>query len=146
VNVTYLYQNNQPDYKHESIITPLAKAVSKIIELPDAIEVCLYDLGKSVYGGIDLYRVNRIGINYTLPYDGVAIILVHELIHVCQKHTGRLRITARGHFYWHGILITKKLSEDLAYSEYMNLPWELDAYNKQHKVLSQALDILLTKK
>jgi hypothetical protein len=145
MHVTYFYNKNKPDYKHESIITPITKAVSKIIELPPAIEVCLYDLGKSTYGGIDLYRVNRIGMNYTLPYDGVPIILVHELIHVHQKHKGYLKITPRGHCYWHGVLFSQKLSEEMSYEDYMNLPWEIDAYNKQDKILSEAIAILTTK-
>lgn len=144
MNVKYFYQNGNHSWRHESIITPLTVAISKVIELPEIIEVCLYDLGKSVYGGIDMIYHNRLGLSYNLPYDSVPIILSHELIHIHQKHTGILRITRKGEYYWHGVLHTKKLKEDLPYEEYMQLPWEHDAYTKQHKVLSQALSFLAT--
>ena len=62
MDVRFFYQNNQHSYKHEIIIDRFAQAVGKVIELPPLLEVCLYDLGKNVYGGIDMYRINRVGI------------------------------------------------------------------------------------
>jgi hypothetical protein len=44
--------------------------------------------------------------------------------------------------YWHGVYYTKKLPEEMTYDEYRDLPWELDAYSRQSKVLQQALEIL----
>jgi hypothetical protein len=139
VDVLYFYQDNKPNTEQEAIITSFAKAISEVIELPNIIEVCLYDLGESVYGGIDLHRINRIGINRNLPYDAIPKILTHELIHVHQKHTGVLKIKRDGSCYWHGILITKKLPEDMPYEEYQNLPWEMDVAQKQQKVFIEAL-------
>ena len=144
MDVRYFYQNNQHRYEHESLIDSFTMAISKVIELPPLIEVCLYDLGKNVYGGIDMLRINRIGMSYDLPLDQVPKILTHELIHVHQKHTGTLKIKHNGNCYWHGILITKNLPEDMPYDEYISLPWELDVQNRQTKVLQQALDILTT--
>lgn len=89
-----------------------------------------------------MYRINRIGINYNLPLETVPKILAHELLHVHQKHKGTLKIKPNGHCYWHGILITDKLPEDMPYEEYSNLPWELDVANKQMKVLSEAINLL----
>jgi hypothetical protein len=142
VDVRYFYQNNQHSYKHEALITSLTKAISQVIELPELIEVCLYDLGENVYGGIDMYRVNRIGINYDVPFDIVPKILAHELIHVHQKHKGTLRIARDGTCFWHGIPITKKLPDDMTYDEYSNLPWEMDVKHKQSSVLSESLKYL----
>jgi hypothetical protein len=142
VDIRYFYQNNQHSYKHESIIDAFAKAISTIIELPELLEVCLYDLGENVYGGIDMYRINRIGINYDLPFDTIPKILAHELIHVHQKHKGTLKITRDGKCYWHGIFITNKLPDDMTYEEYTNLPWEHDAYTRQTGILSEALSYM----
>jgi hypothetical protein len=44
--------------------------------------------------------------------------------------------------YWHGIFYTKKPPEEMTHEEYQNLPWELDAYHRQSKVLQEALEIL----
>jgi hypothetical protein len=142
VDIRYFYKDNQHSYKHEAIITSLTKAVSKVIELPTLVEVCLYDLGENVYGGIDMYRINRIGINYDVSFEMLPKILVHELIHVHQKHKGILRIARDGTCYWHGIPITKKLPDDMTYDEYVNLPWEVDVQNKQTQVLSEAIKYL----
>lgn len=144
MNVKYFYQNGNYDWRYENIIDGTANAISKVLKLPEIIEVCIYDLGKSVYGGIDMIHTNRIGIHYDLPHESIPIILTHELIHVHQKYTGTLKITRKGEFYWHGVLITKNLSDNMPYDEYMNLPWELDAYNKQQQILSDALKHLST--
>lgn len=142
MKVTYLYQTGKRNYQQEAIIDKFATAISEIIELPPVVEVCLYNLGESVYGGIDMYRINRIGINCTLPLDAIPKILAHELIHVHQKHKGYLKIKRDGSSYWHGNLITKKLPEDMEYEEYSNLPWELDVTHRQMSVLSEAINRL----
>jgi hypothetical protein len=142
VDVRYFYQTDKRNYQQEAIIDKFANAISKIIELPPLLEVCLYPLDENVYGGIDMLRINRIGINSTLPFDAIPKILAHELIHVHQKHKGFLKIKSDGTCYWHGIPITKKLPEDMTYEEYSNLPWELDVTNKQMKVLSEAINLL----
>ena len=116
-------------------------AINKVIELPDTIEVCLYKFAKNVYGGIDLYRVNRIGINYDLLLQDVPLILTHELIHVHQKHT-RVFKTDKNNFYWHGILQNVKSIENLSFEEYENLPWEIDVRLKQMEVFKKALSLI----
>ena len=142
VEIKYYYQNNQYSNNHETIITLFANAVSKVIDLPNTLEICLYPLPDNVYGGIDLTRVNRIGINYDLPVNILPKILTHELIHVHQKHTGILTIKSNGMCYWHGIPYTKKLPENMSYEEYNNLPWELDVAKKQQEIYSQALNLV----
>lgn len=140
--VRFYYQDNKPRYQQEAIINKFTIAVSKVIELPPLIEVCLYDLGKNVYGGIDMYRINRVGINLNVPLEQIPKVLTHELIHVHQKHTGILKIKRDGSSYWHGILITKQMPEDMSYEEYENLPWELDVKYRLDKVFSAALQIV----
>lgn len=142
MDIKFFYKGNTPNKAHEVIITSFTKAVSTVIELPDTIEVCLYDLGKSVYGGIDMVKVNRIGLNYDLSAEMLPAILVHELIHVHQKHVGTLKIKSNGVCYWYGVPYTNKMPEDMTREEYHNLPWELDVQNKQTKVFKQALAFL----
>lgn len=144
MEIKYYYQNHQYSYKHETIITLFANRVSKIIELPNSLEVCLYPLPNNVYGGIDMNHINRIGINYDLPLELIPKILTHELIHVNQKHTGILTIKSNGMCYWHGIPYTKKLPEEMSYEEYNNLPWELDVAKKQQEIYLKALDLVST--
>lgn len=145
MDVTFFYQNNNHSYKREIIITRLTEAISKIIELPDSIEVCLYDLGPGVYGGIDKTKVNRIGINYSLRYEEIPQILTHELIHVNQKHRKMLEIKP-DFYYWLGIPYNAhKNPEDLPYKDYINLPWEIDVQIRQTKVLQMALESLVQK-
>ena len=145
MKVKFYYKNNNYEKDNEVALTSLAIAVSQIIELPDRVEVCLYPLEDNVYGGIDINRVNRIGLNINLSIESQLKILVHELIHVSQKHLGMLKIKPNGMCYWHGIPYTKKPPEEMTHEEYMNLPWELDVQHRQSKVLQQALDILTTK-
>ena len=142
LEIKYYYQNHLPSNKHEVIISSFAEAVSKVIELPKLIEVCIYPLAENVYGGIDMQRVNRIGINYNLPFELIPEILTHELIHVHQKHIGILTIKSNGLCCWHGIPYTSKLPEDMAYEEYQNLPWELDVTNRQQEVFKKALSLV----
>jgi len=144
MEVKFYYQNTHYQKDNEVALTSLAIAVSQIIELPETVEVCLYPLQDNVYGGIDINRVNRIGLNINLSIESQLKILVHELIHVSQKHLGMLKIKPNGMCYWHGIPYTKKPPEEMTHEEYTNLPWELDVQHRQSKVLQQALDILTT--
>jgi len=145
VDIQFYYKNNKPDARRETIISRLANAISEVIELPKSIEVCIYPLGKNVYGGIDKYCVNRLALNFDLDYNSIPVILTHELIHVNQKHTKMLEIKQNGHYYWYGIPYTKVLPEEMSYEEYRNLPWEVDVQNRETKVLQMALELIVSK-
>lgn len=139
MDIKFFYQNNKPSYIKEEIINKFTKAVASVIDLPPTIEICIYPLPDNLYGGIDMYKINRIGLNSNLMYKDIPEILTHELIHVHQKHTGVLKIKRDGSCYWHGVFVTKKLPSELSYQEYINLPWERDVAEKQHKVFRDAL-------
>lgn len=145
MDIKFYYKNRPQSIKRETVITSFAKAIAKVIDLPDTLEVCLYDLGLGIYGGIDMYHVNRIGINYELDYVAIPQVLTHELIHVNQKHQKHLEIRNNGYYYWMGIPYSNKKIEDITVLEYQNLPWELDVVQRQTKVLQMAMDILATK-
>lgn len=145
MDIKFFYKNNKPCARREAIISRLANAIYEIISLPDTIEVCIYPLGKNVYGGIDKYYVNRIALNFDLDYNSIPTILTHELIHVSQKHTKLLEIKKNGHYYWRGIPYTKVLPEEMSYEEYRNLPWEVDVQIRETKVLQSALELAVSK-
>jgi len=142
MQVKFYYQTKDYEKENEVLLTSLAIVISEIIELPEIIEVCLYPLEDNLYGGIDINRVNRIGLNINLTLESQLKVLVHELIHVNQKHLGLLKIKPNGMCYWQGIPYTNKSLEEMTHEEYTNLPWELDVQYRQSKVLQQALDIL----
>lgn len=145
MNIQFYYKNTRPCKNRENIITKLSNAISNIIPLPEKLEVCLYNFDKNVYGGIDKYYENRIGISYSLDLESIPTILTHELIHVSQKFTKLLEIKKNGHYYWQGIPYTKVLPEQMSYEEYRNLPWEIDVQNRETKVLQMALESIVTK-
>lgn len=145
MDIQFFYKNNKPCARREDIILRLANSISEIIDLPDRIEVCIYPLGKNVYGGIDKYCINRLALNLDLDYNSIPLILTHELIHVSQKYTKILEIKNNGHYYWYGIPYTKVLPEEMSYEEYRNLPWELDVQRRETKVLQMALELAVSK-
>jgi len=107
MEVKFYYKNNNYEKDNEALLTSLAIAVSQIIELPDTVEVCLCPLEENVYGGIDINRVNRIGLNINLSLESQLKILVHELIHVSQKYLGLLKIKPSGLCYCQANPLTK---------------------------------------
>ena len=143
MQIQFFYQNQLKNYKYEELVFKYASAVSTIIELPDLIQVCLYDLGSDTYGGIDRYKINRIGLHYDLLLEQVPNILVHELIHVNQKLLGTLKIKQSGWCFWHSIPYTKKSPDKMTKEEYENLPWELDVVNRHPAILAQAKKLIL---
>jgi len=142
LDIKFFYKNTKPKRDYEVIITSFSIAVSKVIELPESLEICLYPLDDNVYGGIDRIKINRIGINYNIPLLALPKILTHELIHVNQKHTGILRVSNNGLCYWHNIPYTKQLPEHMDYNDYKNLPWELDVAHREQEVFKKALALV----
>ena len=139
IDIRFFYKNEQKFYKKEIVIATLTDAVSNVIELPSIIEVCLYKLEDNVYGGIDTIKVNRLFINSIIELEDIPKILVHELIHINQKHTGLLRINRNGLCHWHGVPFTSKPPESMTFEDYQNLPWERDVSERQQQVLKDAL-------
>lgn len=143
VTITYYYRNIPKSKIHETIIDALTNALASMIELPPSLEVCIYDLPNSVYGGMDKYISNRIGINSKLSIDDIPKILVHELIHVHQRYTKLLEIKNGGMYYWRGIPYEDVMPENMDYQDYKNCPWEIDVEMKIDKLLTDC--ILLAK-
>jgi hypothetical protein len=92
IELSFYYQNTPKSPVHELMITSLANALGSLIELPNKLQVCLYPFLDNVYGGIDKHVTNRFGININLSLEQLPKIVVHELIHIHQRHVGLLNI------------------------------------------------------
>lgn len=129
---------------HEIMIKSLVDALSTLIELPQTLQVCLYPFVNNVYGGIDKHVKNRFGININLSLEELPKIVVHELIHIHQRHIGLLAIKG-GYYYWRGIPYNNKLPEEMSYQEYKNCPWEIDVDNRVDNLLTECLELIKKK-
>jgi hypothetical protein len=78
---------------------------------------------------IDTYLVV---INSTKRITDMGITLAHEMVHVRQMAKGKLKSVAKGNT-WNGKLYTKK-------TEYLDQPWEQDAFAKQELIFRRAIN------
>ena len=134
-----MYQDNDYYLGREIVCRNLTVAVATVISLPGEIQIRFSNLGKSVYGTTALdYRFrNRVSINTELTVQELPGVLVHELIHLHQSHTGMLRTTRDGKYYWNNRNISVPI--DMTHEQYMRLPWEIDVEEKHQAVLVEAL-------
>lgn len=63
-------------------------------------------------------------------------ILAHEVVHVAQFITGKLKDKKSKGVYWkrHKVLKSDKEEDLISLAEYFALPWEVEAYKKQGRV------------
>jgi hypothetical protein len=78
---------------------------------------------------IDTYLVV---VNSTKRLTDMGITLAHEMVHVRQMAKGKLKSVAKGNT-WNGKLYTKK-------TEYLDQPWEQDAFAKQELIFRRAIN------
>ena len=136
-NIVFMHQGEHSPVR-EVVCKKLAIAVALVIELPLEIQIRFADLGKSVYGhtSLDLRFKNRISINTILQLDEIPTVLVHELIHLSQSHTGMLMVTPSGQHFWKNKLV------DMS-AEYDTLPWEKDVQERHDKVMTRSLQLAI---
>lgn len=141
MQVNFFYRHIQPKIEYEIVIRNLCERTAKFISLPDQIDICIYRLNDSTYGGIDRFVPHRLAINASLNLRSIPIILVHELIHISQRHVGMLQISNDGFYTWNGKLYTNLDPELMPRQEYLLLPWEDDVNNRLPLLLEKVLDI-----
>ncbi len=141
MKIRFIYQGDDYYQAREIIITKLCESVATIIDLPEEIEIKIAYLGESVYGNTNVgHRFkNRININSKLTVKEIPEIIIHELIHLNQIHTGLLRVSRIGQYYWNNKQYNISDLNKMEYSQYQQLPWEQDVANKQHNLLQKAL-------
>ena len=141
MKVRFIYQGSVWLPDQEKVAINLCLRVSKILDLPGEIEIEFVKLPPSVYGETLLYGrfKNRFRINDCLSPKEIIKPIVHELIHINQVHTGRLKAMRDGTYIWEGRQYKNTDPNTLTPEQYQNLPWEQDVSNNVDKVM---LDII----
>lgn len=141
MKVRFIYQGSDWLPDQEKVAINLCLRASKIIDLPDEIEVEFVKMPPSVYGETLLYGrfKNRFRINDCLSPKEIIKPVVHELIHIHQVHIGRLKAMRDGTYIWDGRQYKNTDPNLLENSAYRNLPWEQDVENVMDSILNRIL-------
>ena len=141
MKVRFIYQGSDWLPDQEKVAINLCLRASKIIDLPDEIEVEFVKMLPSVYGETLLYGrfKNRFRINDCLSPKEIIKPVVHELIHIHQVHIGRLKAMRDGTYIWDGRQYKNTDPNLLENSEYRNLPWEQDVENMMDSILNRII-------
>lgn len=135
---TFIYSGSiRPPEIYEKFINKVILLVKNLYVLPDTVEIQFLNMGDSVYGMtmLDPRFPNRIKLNQNLTIDEITIPLMHELLHLHQIYTNRLKSRKGGIIIWEN-QVYKLDMLNMPYDEYHNLPWELDANQKMQKLLN----------
>ena len=117
------------DIKEAKIRLIVAK-VADLIELPSSIEILIKELPGHLYGQLDLMSINRITLNSILTLDELMEVLVHELIHVHQKHKGYLKQAGSDIVFWKNKFYEKPKNIETNVIKHQTYPWEIDVAEK----------------
>ena len=141
MKVRFIYQGSDWLPDQEKVAINLCLRASKIIDLPNEIEVEFVKMPPSVYGETLLYGrfKNRFRINDCLSPKEIIKPVVHELIHIHQVHIGRLKAMRDGTYIWDGRQYKNTDPNLLENSAYRNLPWEQDVENVIDSILNRIL-------
>jgi len=137
--VRFIYQGDHLDIARELMCKKVCEYVSSVLNLPKTIEIVFAKMNKSDYGQtvVNSRFPNRIHINETLMAKEMPYVLVHELLHLNQIKEGLLSSTSNGMYIWRGKIY--RVSEDLDYKSYVNLPWEQDVTQKYKPLLNETI-------
>jgi len=137
MKLIFIYKGSvKPPDIYEKFTDKVIKIVKTLYVLPDHIEIQFENMGDSVYGMtiLDPRFPNRIRLNQDLSLEEYLLPLTHELIHLHQMYTNRLQSRQGGRIMWDKTLFKVNMME-MPYSEYQQLPWELDVIEKQKLLL-----------
>ena len=117
------YRGLNPSPVKEKVVQNVFRILRDYLHLPNQIQVQFVCLSEVVFAETVLTtgsNVSVLRINIMLSPEDIIIPLVHELIHLEQINTGKLKKLRTGLIEWEG----KKF--DLAKLEYNKHPWEAD--------------------
>ena len=114
-----------------SMIRQLKLESSKRVLLIRVADECGENQGATVDLGINLGIVVVIKPRRNLK--DVGLTLAHEMVHVKQLAKGTLKTRKTGSYIWAGKRYSKK-------TEYLSMPWEIEAFSKQELILRRALE------
>lgn len=140
--VRFIYASDKYDKDRELVVTNICSILSRLIDLPQNIEVEFSPLRDSVYGEtiLDTRIKNRIRLNEKLSPKESINPTVHELLHLNQIHLGLLSLRRGGIYTWKG----KSYNVDvpnITPEIWAQLPWEIDVAHKQQPILAQIMKI-----
>lgn len=124
-----------------AVLQHLFVYAQKILELPAQIEVQLMPLPGGEYARSHLsYRFrNRIVLNSDLSEREIMLPFIHELIHQQQAHQGWLSTLPSGTVVWKRQHYP--YDPHCTWEQYINLPWEIDAFSQHGTVLKKCLEL-----
>lgn len=134
LNIVYIFQDIEPNENIKLISNRLVEICKQHIQLPHEIQIEFKKLDPNEYGHTSLnprYK-NRITINSDLTLSEIVKPIIHELCHMSQLYENRLYKHRDETYIWEGKKY--KLKSSMTYSDYQNLPWELDVAEKEVKL------------
>lgn len=139
-NVTYIYESNDKNLDRENLVKKIIDYISTLIKLPNDIQVVFAILDDSIYGStfVNPRFKNRITINNKLTNNELPYVLIHELIHINQIHTGLLSVSSNGKYIWGGNIY------NINNIDYDNFPWEQDVAAREKQITIKVLHFLNT--
>lgn len=139
MNITYIYESNDKKLDREYLVKRVVEYISTLIELPNDIQVVFAILDDSIYGStfVNPRFKNRITVNNKLTNTELPYVLIHELIHINQIHTGRLSVASNGMYIWGGSVYSINKNTD-----YDDLPWEQDVAAREQQIKTKVLHFL----
>jgi hypothetical protein len=142
MTIRFIYQAGEQLADREAIATKIVDYLSRIVDLPQDIEIVFAMLAEHEYGNtpVNARFKNRVNVNHKLTALELPPVLLHELLHLSQIKTGKLSSTSNGQPIWNGNQYTVPKNADYQY--YQNLPWEQDVANRQRKILPELIAYL----
>lgn len=139
--VKFIYQGSDYYIAREVVCSKLCHAACMVLPLPNVIEIRFANLGPSIYGHTHLEHryCNRLSIHCYLSVTELPTVLIHELIHMSQVHTGMLRVSSSGTYYWNGVAYDRPHPDTMDYLTYIAQPWECDVDLRHTSVMSAVL-------
>jgi hypothetical protein len=114
-----------------SIIQQLKLETSTKVVVIRVANECGTNQGATVDLGINLGYM--VVIKPTRSLKDLGVTLAHEMVHVKQLAKGQLKHRKTGSYIWSGKRFSKK-------TEYLSMPWEIEAFSKQELILRRALE------
>ena len=114
-----------------SIIQQLKLERSTKVVVIRVADECGPNQGLTVDLGINLGYM--VVIKPTRSLKDLGVTLAHEMVHVKQLAKGILKYRKTGNHIWAGKRYSKK-------TEYLSMPWEIEAFSKQELILRRALE------
>jgi len=114
-----------------SIIKQLKLENSKKVVVIRVANECGDNQGATVDLGINFGYM--VVIKPTRSIKDLGLTLSHEMVHVKQLAKGILKYRKTGNHVWAGKRYNKK-------TEYLNRPWEIEAFSKQELIFRRALE------